>query len=143
MGNRAVITVEGSNIGIYLHWNGGPESVQAFLRVAKALKVRDPIGDPSYFYARMTQIIANFFGGNMSVGVNSLDSLDCDNCDNGMYIIGADFKIVKQKYTSGKDKKDKKHEDAVYNMALKANYALFNTMDNEAISTLEALLIKE
>lgn len=34
MGNRAVITTVGAkenDIGVYLHWNGGVESVEAFL----------------------------------------------------------------------------------------------------------------
>lgn len=30
MGNRAVITTEEKQIGVYLHWNGGRDSVQAF-----------------------------------------------------------------------------------------------------------------
>ncbi len=37
MGNRAVITAsksKDSGLGIYLHWNGGIESVVAFLDVA-------------------------------------------------------------------------------------------------------------
>ena len=32
MGNRAVITTENKKIGIYLHWNGGRDSVEAFLK---------------------------------------------------------------------------------------------------------------
>ena len=43
MGNRAVITTsrstdpqhDSSSIGIYLHWNGGPTSVQSFLDYCK------------------------------------------------------------------------------------------------------------
>ena len=31
MGNRAVITTEKKDLGIYLHWNGGRDSVEAFL----------------------------------------------------------------------------------------------------------------
>lgn len=61
MGNRAVVTVKGSSVGIYLHWNGGIESVTAFLRAAKDLGVRDPVNDPAYFYARFVQLVGNFF----------------------------------------------------------------------------------
>jgi hypothetical protein len=32
MGNRAVITDNKQRIGIYLHWNGGRDSVEAFLK---------------------------------------------------------------------------------------------------------------
>jgi hypothetical protein len=98
MGNRAVITTEGSKVGIYLHWNGGEESVTAFLRAAKDLGVRSPSADQSYFYARMCQIIGNFFGGSLSVGIDSLDTLDCNNGDNGLYVIGPKFDIVERRY---------------------------------------------
>ena len=40
MGNRAVITFSGSRstgVGIYLHWNGGLESVLAFLDAVRSV----------------------------------------------------------------------------------------------------------
>ncbi len=89
MGNRAVITFEQKptpqSVGIYLHWNGGPESVLGFLTVADKYGVRGA-EDAPYELARVVQIIANFFGGTTSVGVGTLDSLDCDNHDNGVYV---------------------------------------------------------
>ena len=93
MGNRAVITVEGSKVGIYVHWNGGRESVTAFLRAAKDLGVRTPASDPPYFYARLVQIIGNFFGGTTSVGIDALDQLDTDNGDNGVYYVDEHMQI--------------------------------------------------
>ena len=97
MGNRAVIGFENQKTGIYLHWNGGEESVKAFLDCAKSLGVRDPVQD-SYGVARLTQIIGNFFGGSLSLGIGDLDSLDCDNYDNGTYIVGKGWEIVERKY---------------------------------------------
>ena len=39
MGNRAIITTkkdfDNNGIGVYLHWNGGRDSVQAFLTYCK------------------------------------------------------------------------------------------------------------
>lgn len=32
MGNRAVITTRAKEIGVYLHLNGGRDSVEAFIR---------------------------------------------------------------------------------------------------------------
>ena len=32
MGNRAIIKGFGTNIGVYVHWNGGYDSVLAFTR---------------------------------------------------------------------------------------------------------------
>lgn len=87
MGNRAVITLaqkpKQSSTGIYLHWNGGPESVLAFAEAAQALGVG--LDDDSYTVARLAQIISNYFGGTLSIGIGALKTLDCDNYDNGVY----------------------------------------------------------
>ena len=83
MGNRAVITDRDKRVGVYLHWNGGRHSVEAFLKYCKLRGFRT--GD--YGWARLCQVIGNFFGGGLSVGIDTLDHLDCDNGDNGMYIM--------------------------------------------------------
>lgn len=101
MGNRAVIKIEGESTGIYLHWNGGVESVLGFLKAAKDLGVRDPKGDPSYCLARLTQIIGNFFGGTLSVGLGVADRMD--NSDNGTFVIGSGFQIVRRFNNSERD----------------------------------------
>lgn len=101
MGNRAVITTAPfglDNIGIYVHWNGGPESIAAFLGAAKKLGMRTPEDDPSYAMARLTQIIANYFGGSTSIGIGLVADLDFDNGDNGTYLIGGDWEIVGREF---------------------------------------------
>lgn len=70
------------SLGIYLHWNGGPESVLAFLEAANEFRVR--AGDDPYQLARFVQIIGNYFGGTTSIGLDKLSKLDCDNGDNGV-----------------------------------------------------------
>lgn len=97
MGNRAVIGFKDQPVGIYLHWNGGEESVRAFLECAKTYGVRDPIRD-SYGVARLVQIIGNFFGGSLSLGIGTLEGMDCDNGDNGLYIVGDGWEIIERKY---------------------------------------------
>lgn len=99
MGNRAVITASKTRtkgVGIYLHWNGGEESVQAFLDVAKARGFRDPSSDESYGLARLCGLIHEFFGVDQdtSLGIGTLEQLDCDNYDNGVYVIGKDWQVV-------------------------------------------------
>lgn len=99
MGNRAVITASKTRtkgVGIYLHWNGGEESVQAFLDVAKARGFRDPSYDESYGLARLCGLIHEFFGVDQdtSLGIGTLEQLDCDNYDNGVYVIGKDWQVV-------------------------------------------------
>lgn len=100
MGNRAVITTkenfENNGIGIYLHWNGGYDSVSAFLKYCELKGYRTPDTD-DYGFARLCQVIGNFFGGTTSLGINTVDKLDCDNYDNGVYIIEG-WKIVDRKY---------------------------------------------
>jgi hypothetical protein len=96
MGNRAVITLAKkptqNSVGIYLHWNGGAESVLAFAEAAKHLGVR--LHDETYATARLAQIIGNFFGGTLSVGVGVLKHLDCENYDNGTYKVWFDYEAV-------------------------------------------------
>lgn len=108
MGNRAVITTEHKEIAIYLHWNGGIESVLAFLAAARSLGVRDPSWDPSYGLARLTQVIGMFFSQDgeyaTSLGICTYASADTDNGDNGTYIIGNGFEIVERLYSRDQTK---------------------------------------
>ena len=100
MGNRAVITASEnkSGIGIYLHWNGGISSVVAFLDAAKERGYRDPVSDTTYAMARLTGLIHEFIGieKSTSLGINTLDKLDCDNWDNGVYVVGENWELVKR-----------------------------------------------
>lgn len=101
MGNRGVITtLDGwynDGIGIYLHWNGGRDSVEAFLAYCKLKQFRYPDQD-SYGWARLCQVIANFIdSGGLSVGIERISNLDCDNYDNGVYIIKG-WEIVGREY---------------------------------------------
>lgn len=102
MGNRAVITTkanfENNGIGIYLHWNGGYDSVSAFLKYCELKGYRTPDND-CYGFARLCQVIGNYFGGGLSLGIDTVDKLDCDNYDNGVYIIEG-WKIVDRKYNN-------------------------------------------
>ena len=40
MGNRAVIHFQDSNVGMYVHWNGGRDTIEPMLEVAKEYKER-------------------------------------------------------------------------------------------------------
>jgi len=93
MGDRAVITTvqtigdpqSSSELGVYLHMNGDPTSVTAFLEYCRAKDIPSPNYD--YGWARLCQVIGNYFGGTLSVGVEKCCNLDCDNGENGVYII--------------------------------------------------------
>ena len=101
MGNRAVITskeylTNPDTIGVYLHWNGGRDSVQAFLLYCKAKGYRPPDED-CYGWARLCQVVGNYFGGGLSIGIDACAHLDCDNWDNGVYIIEG-WEIVDRRF---------------------------------------------
>ena len=95
MGNRAVITTspfKRGNIGIYVHWNGGRESVEGFLKAARDLDYRTPGSDPDYALAGLAGLIWSFLGTDgSSVGLGTCDQLDCDN---GTWLIGDDWSIA-------------------------------------------------
>lgn len=96
MGNKAVITTEKKEIGIYLHWNGHKEKIEDYLATCKKLGHRPPEED-NYGWARLCQVIGNDMKGSLSVGIDKLENLDCDNKNNGMYII-KNWKIIKREY---------------------------------------------
>lgn len=56
----------------------------------------------------MCQVIGNFFGGTTSIGIDTVYKLDCDNWDNGVYIIDG-WEIVDRKHFKG-------HEQMEYDM---------------------------
>lgn len=106
MGNRAVILskndmlangkINPNQVGVYLHWNGGRDSVSAFLKYCKLKGYRSPSTD-CYGWACLCNVISNFFGDGMSLGIDTANHLDCDNYDNGVYIIDG-WEIVERLY---------------------------------------------
>ena len=95
MGNRAIIKPEGKDIGVYLHWNGGIDSVTAFLKYCELRNFRS--FDDSYGIARFCQVVGNFFGGSLSIGIyNDVGETkyDAKGLDNGIYVV-KDWKIVR------------------------------------------------
>ena len=102
MGNRAVITTEDKRIGIYLHWNGGRDSVEAFLKYCELRGFRCP-EDDDYGWARMCQVIANYFGGDLSIGIDRFEDIKHSaDWDNGVYVIKK-WQIVGREYFEYKE----------------------------------------
>lgn len=97
MGNRCTITRPQKDVYIYLHWNGGRDSVEAFLEYCRLRNFRSPESD-SYGLARLTQVVANFFGGGLSIGIGAVgENIKSINPgDNGCYVVGEDWKIVER-----------------------------------------------
>ena len=104
MGNRAVITTESKELGIYLHWNGGRDSVEGFLKYCELRGFRAP-SDDNYGWACLAHVITNFFGDGMSCGIDLYDRLDTDNWDNGVYVIKG-WEIVDRLFMHGDEQQE-------------------------------------
>jgi len=95
MGNRAYVIFEDRDSktfspAIYLHWNGGPESVYAFLDELDRRGVR---ADQEYEAARFVQVVGEYFmPDQLSLGVVSGPTSAADlgrwaREDNGLYLV--------------------------------------------------------
>lgn len=90
MGNRAVIATKNRDLALYLHWNGGRDSVEAFLKYCDLREFRSPDVD-DYGWARFCQVVSNFMGASgLSVGImeySTDEQMASLGADNGVYII--------------------------------------------------------
>ena len=87
MGNRAVITTSERKVGVYLHWNGGRDTIEPLLKYCELQGYRPPSSD-EYGFARICQVMGNFFGGSLSLGVGAYTTdRQMDPGDNGIYVI--------------------------------------------------------
>ena len=95
MGNRAIITTPARELGIYLHWNGGRDTIEPLLHYCKLQGYCSPDRN-SYGFARLCQVLGNFLGGSLSLGIEPYTTDDEMNPgDNGIYVI-ADWEIVER-----------------------------------------------
>lgn len=94
MGNRATITTPNKDLALYVHWNGGRDSIEAFLEYCKLRGFRNPCND-CYGWARMCQVIANYMGKEgLSVGIMPYMEHSGKWCDNGEYVIDENWEII-------------------------------------------------
>lgn len=105
MGNRAMITTKDRKIGVYLHWNGGRDSVVPMLEYCR-LRGFAPFESP-YGMARFIQVVSNFFGGTNSIGIEAdIRDEDAEYFDNGIYIVEG-WDIVDRVFTGEEQKSHK------------------------------------
>lgn len=105
MGNRGVITpsMQPSAPSIYLHWNGGRASVEAFLEAARRLGLRRLAEDPTADMDRLAELIArHYFGGAVGFTVyrQKLENADTSNMDNGTFVIDRGLRVI-HRYGAG------------------------------------------
>lgn len=112
MGNRAMVVFadkdwKNLSCAVYLHWNGGPESIYCFLDEMDRRGIR--VDDPSYESARFVHIVGDFFDKDTITGLslglwNGPKSLDVANLgdfdtDNGLYVVQRGYNEKTKKYT--------------------------------------------
>lgn len=109
MGNRAYITwAADADSALYLHWNGGIDSVTAFLKYCELQGFRGFGEANDYALARLAQVTSNFMSpAGLSVGVTS-EFNDC--CDNGLYIVQGWDIVEHTCFDEGIDAADEDHE---------------------------------
>lgn len=106
MGNRATITFapfDEKAPCIYIHWNGGRASVEAFCKASRELGYCSPAEDKAYGLARLTGLLCAFNGitSDTGVGLGFVEELIEAGDDNGCYVIGSDWEIVERRYCTG------------------------------------------
>lgn len=84
MGNRCVITNKEKTRAIYQHWNGGRDSIEPLLRVAKLL---------GGGFDKLCEISSKVFDS-QEISYVEADNDDLDCLDNGVYIINEDLEII-------------------------------------------------
>jgi hypothetical protein len=112
MGNRAVIAF-GSTAktapAIYVHWNGGHASIEAFLRAAHALSIR---GTDTRARNLVADAIRSFLQTSTYTG--TYGQLDANNGDNGVYVVNSDLAIIKRVYKRGPEEIDAEKTRSIF-----------------------------
>ena len=90
MSNSGIVQFKNNNeYGVYLHWNGGRDSIEAFLKYCK-LK-----GYSNNDICRFIQVVSNYFGGGNTIYLEPINKV---NADNGIYIVDNWEIIGRKKY---------------------------------------------
>ena len=111
MGNRAIVKPVDRNIGVYLQWHGGRDSVEGFLKYCEMRGFRGFGQDTSYALARLSQVVGNFFGGGLDVGIVPCRGYKKEaQLDNGIYIVEG-WNIVDRVWYNGKRSRGIYHEE--------------------------------
>lgn len=83
MSNSAYISTEDKPLSIYLHWNGGLDSVIPFLRYVE-LQGYPSLEHSGAGYARLCQAIGNYMGGTCNIGLKAKAEAKPDH---GTYLV--------------------------------------------------------
>lgn len=113
MGNRAVIALDKFDAengqGVYLHWNGGRDSIESFLefvRIDHTAFIQETGVDKLL-------LALNAFGfSDNKVTVEPLGRLDCDNYDNGVYVVDTQRWVITDRVFKRYDEQKHHNQEA-------------------------------
>lgn len=119
MGNRAVLVFENDRTdkspAIYLHWNGGRDSIEPFLTAAKLIGIGKLTTTTERMDAIATMLAKFFFECEIGRTVyrEPFGQTDQDNMDNGVYLIDNELSIVGRLYHDGDEQSGHDHDQIV------------------------------
>ena len=93
MGNRAVINMVDSDVAIYLHWNGGRDTVEPVLEVAKEYGLTGDNAGMNDLYKMFHNMLSSDMTETAYVGTIP-EYNGTASGDNGVYIIDKNFNII-------------------------------------------------
>lgn len=96
MGNTAIVKPLVGDIGVYLHWNGGSDSITAFLKYCELQGYKSFDNLHSEGIVHFCQVVTNYLGGSVCLitGVKETEEY-ADGLDNGIYVVDG-WQIVKR-----------------------------------------------
>lgn len=100
MGNRCVILNKDKTKGIYQHWNGGRDSIEPLLQIAKEEYELDKDGFDFEPFNAVLEVSKKAFDGEFLTS-DSYENIKVG--DNGVYIVDDNFKIIGREDFSGEE----------------------------------------
>ena len=101
MGNRAVIAYKESPIALYLHWNGGMDSVKPLLDYCKIAGFPKP-DEYGNGFTQLAATAMNFIGDSGSIILSKdVSSDELNPGDNGIYWVDGNWDIVERETYDG------------------------------------------
>lgn len=100
MGNRCVILNKDKTKGIYQHWNGGRDSIEPLLKVAKEEYELNKDGFDFEPFSAILEVSKRVFGGEL-LTLDSYENIKVG--DNGIYVVNHKFRIIGREDFSGEE----------------------------------------
>ena len=128
MGNRAVINMVDSDVAIYLHWNGGRDTVEPVLEVAKEYGLTGDNAGMNDLYKMFHNMLSSDMTETAYVGTIP-EYNGTASGDNGVYIIDKNFNIIDRLEFENRKEQQVYPFKEIYDWTRKENDN--NFMDNE------------